>query len=197
MQNDPHLPFPTFGLTGQTLGSLDDAFRRAHAHARATAPHCSASTQTPRPVSHTESSEEFDTNGEPLLDGAELLRAAREPIDWLLTLANRLSAGDPEEVAAVDRLRAAFHARLAGRAIGVRMSDVLIVFALLIGALDLTIVQESVTRSIADGVATLLTYEGVSLAAQVARIANSMPTTIDHGRAPRHRRARTPRSTPL
>jgi hypothetical protein len=147
-------------------------------------------------MSRTESTDELDPHNEPLLGGAELLRAAREPIEWLLTLAHRLAAGEPEETAAVDRMRAAFHSLLAGRAIGVRMSDVLIVFALLVGALDPGVVHEAVARTIADGVATLLTYEGVSLAAQLARIANSLPATVHHARASR-RRGRTPRSTPL
>ena len=208
MQNDPQFPFLSFGLTGLSPGTLEDVFHRAHAHARATAargtagaptsPHGTGSTPTACPVSHVESSEEtYDAGDEPLLEGSELLRAVREPIEWLLTLAHRLAAGDAEETAAVDRLRAAFHSRLAGRSIGVRMSDVLIVFALLVGALDPDVVHEGVTRTIADGVATLLTYEGVSLAAQLARIANSLPRTIHHARTPRQRRGRTPRSTPL
>ena len=207
MQNDPQFPFLSFGLTGLPLGALEDAFHRAHAQARATAarstagatrpPHGTADAPPACPVSHVEFSEPHDVSDEPMLDGADLLRAVREPIEWLLTLAHRLAGGDAEEIAAVDRLRAAFHSRLAGRAIGVRMSDVLIVFALLVGALDPEIVHEGVTRTIADGVATLLSYEGVSLAAQLARIANSLPSAIHHARTPRQRRGRTPRSTPL
>ncbi|MGH9885701.1 MAG: hypothetical protein ACREBE_09245 [bacterium] len=205
MQNDPQFPFLSFGLTG--LGTLEDAFHRAHAHARATAargtgcaptpPHGAVGAQSVCPVSHASSSGEgHDATDEALLDGRELLRAVREPLEWLLTLAHRLAAGDSEEIAAIDRLRAAFHSRLAGNAIGIRMRDLLIAFALLVGALDADIVHEGVTRTIADGVSTLLTYEGVSLAAQLARIANSLPSVI-HAREPRHRRGRTQRSTPL
>ena len=193
MQNDPHAPFSPLGLS---LGALEDAFQRAHAYARATSPH--DGTAGPTPCSHAEPSADVDPEDERLLDGAELLRAAREPIEWLLTLAHRLAAGEPEEVAAVDRLRAAFHARLAGREIGVRMSDVLIAFALLVGALDPGIVVEGVTRTIADGVRTLLTYEGVAIAAQLARIADRLPgIAVHHARRSRSRRSRTAPATAL
>lgn len=196
MQNDRHLPL--FG-PGLGLCPIEDAFERAHAHARATAPHDTTGMLGACPVAHAHLSDLGDPQeeDEPLLDGAELLRAAREPIEWLLMLAQRLAAGDPEEIAAVDRLRAAFHAAVAGRAIGVRMRDVLIVFALLVSALDLQIVHDSVTRSVADGVMALLTYEGVSLAAQLAEIANSMPAIAHQRRTPRSRRGRVPRATPL
>jgi hypothetical protein len=207
MQNDPHIPFLSFGVTGLSLGPLEDAFHRAAAHAGATAPrsppthgttpHGGAGTSSARPVSRTELGDESGNNDEPLLDGAELFRAAREPIEWLLTLAHRLATGDSEEVAAVDRLRAAFHARLAGNAIGVRMSDVLIVFALLVSALDAAFVREGITRSITDGAAALLTFEGISIAAQLARIAASLPSADYHARTSRQRRGRSPRSTPL
>jgi hypothetical protein len=206
MQNDPHVPFLSFGLSSLKLEPLEDEFHRTRAHARAAARRSTASPGTTQhaeagappvcPTSLTELYEECVDHGDPLLDGAELLRAAREPVEWLLTLAQRLSAGDSEELAAVDRLRAAFHARLAGRVIGVRMSDVLIVFALLVGALDLTIVQEGITRSIADGVGTLITCEGMSIATQLARIATSRPTA-NQARMPRRRRDRSPGSTPL
>jgi hypothetical protein len=207
MQNDPHIPFLSFGVTGLSIGPLEDAFHRAHAHARAaeprsatphgTTPHGGAGTPNACPVSHTELDDETGNNDEPLLYGAELFRAAREPIEWLLTLAHRLATGDSEELAAVDRLRAAFHARLAGNAWGVRMTDVLIVFALLVSSLDATFVREGITRSITDGVATLLTFEGISIAAQLARIADSLPSNSHHARSSRHRRGRSPRPTPL
>lgn len=188
MQNDPQ-PFVPSGLMA---GTPEAAFHRAHA--RAPAPPGTTAAPTACPVLRSESTDELDPHVEPLLGGADLLRAAREPVEWLLTLAHRLASGEPEETAAVDRMRAAFHSMLAGRAIGVRMSDVLIVFALLVGALDPAIVHHAVARTIADGVATLLTYEGVSLAARLAHIANSLPATVHHAQ---HRRARTPRSTPL
>ena len=197
MQNDPHCTcFPV----AAPLGVFEEAFQRAHAHARATAPPVSAGAPPAIPISRTDPSDDSETavDEEPLLDGADLLRAAREPIEWLLTLAHRLAANDPEEIAAIDRLRAAFHARIAGRAIGMRRSDVLIAFALLVGALDRGVVLEGVTRTIADGVATLLTYEGVALAAQLARVADRLSvTTVHHACGPRSRRSRTARPTPL
>src|SRR4051812_16754947 len=101
MQTDPYFPFAPLGLT---LGALEDAFQRAHAHARSATPHRPADIATACPVSRGDSSKQLDAHDEPLLDGAELLRAVREPIEWLLTLAHRLAAGELEEVAAVDRL---------------------------------------------------------------------------------------------
>jgi len=195
MQNDPHCPFFPLGLS---LGALEEAFQRAHAHACATAPPAATAVSTADPGSHDEPSADLDPEGERLLDGAELLHATREPIEWLLTLAHRLAGGQPEEVAAIDRLRAVFHARLAGRAIGVRMSDVLIAFALLLGAFDRGVVVEGVTRTIADGVMTLLTYEGVALATQLARIADRAPGFVaHHAHRSRPRRSRTAPATSL
>jgi len=192
MQNDPHLLILPLGLT---FGGVDEALHHAHVHARATTPPSATANPISCPVSGTGAPGDTEPHDEPLLDGAQLLRAARDPIEWLLTLAHRLAAGEPEETAAVDRMRAAFHARLAGRAIGVRMRDVLVVFGLLLGAIDPDVVHEGVARTIADGVAMLLTYEGISLAAQLARIANCTPATV-HRRASR-RRGSTPRPTPL
>ena len=197
MQNDPRLPFSPLALS---LGALDDAFQRAHARAGG-APHAATPTAgrsvgvNPEPSLDVESSLDTDASDERLLDGAELLHAAREPIEWLLTLAHRLAAGDPEEVAAIDRLRSAFHARLAGRAIGVRMRDVLIAFALLVGALDRGVVVDGVARTVGDGVATVLTYEGFALATQLARLAERLPSAVVHhvcgSLPPRPRRSRT------
>src|SRR5690349_9122050 len=122
MQNDPQFPFLSVGCSGPWLGVVEDAFHRVHAHARATAARGTAGAPTTCPMSGSESPDEAHHAGEePLLDGADLLSAVREPIEWLLTLAHRLAAGEAEEIAAVDRVRAAFHGRLAGRAIGVRM----------------------------------------------------------------------------
>lgn len=192
MQNDPHFLF-----LPSALGALENAFELATAHARATAPRGTAAMPAACPVSRGDPSEATDVDGEPLLDGLDLLRAVREPLEWLLTLAHRLAGDEPEEVAAIDRLRAVFHARLAGRAIGVRHSDVLIGFALLIGALDPAIVLEGVRRTIADGVATLLTCEGLSVAAQIASIADRVPVAVHPARTPAHARARARRGTRL
>jgi len=184
-----------FSPLGLSLGALEETFQRAQAGA---ASNGFTTTPTTDPGEPPERPTEVDPDGEQLLDGAELLRAARDPIEWLLTLAHRLAAGEPEEIAAIDRLRAAFHARLAGRAIGVRMTDVLIAFALLVGALDRSIVVEGVSRTIADGVATLLTHEGFALAAQLAGVASHLPRpSVHHPRPGGPRRRRNAPSTPL
>jgi hypothetical protein len=96
---------------------------------------------------------------EPVLDGAELLGVLREPIEWLLALAQRLADADPVDTTAVERLRTAFHARLAGRAACVRKTDVLVVFGLLVGALDPSVVVRAVSNTIGDGLAAVLEAE--------------------------------------
>jgi uncharacterized protein YcaQ len=146
-------------------------------------------------VSHAHGPDEDSTQDAPdeeLLHGGELLRAVREPIEWLLTLAHRLAAGEAEEIAAVDRLRAAFHAALAGRAIGVRMQDALVAFALLLSSLDPDIVHDDIAACAADGVVMLLRLEGVSPAAPRPRIANSKPACAPQTPAARRRRGATP-----
>ena len=184
-----------FSPLGLSLDGLEEAFQRAQA---GTVSHGDTAVPTADRSTSPEPSGEIDPDGEQLLDGAELLRAARDPVEWLLTLAHRLAANEPEEIAAIDRLRAAFHARLAGRDIGVRKTDVLIAFALLVGALDRNIVIEGVSRTIADGVATLLTHEGITLAAQLARVANGLPRIVVHHAHSAHpRRRRNPSSTSL
>jgi hypothetical protein len=94
-----------------------------------------------------------------LLDGAELLRVIREPIEWILTLAYQLADGDPVDVAAIVRLRAAFYARLAGRPTGIRKTDLLVVFGLLVSALDPSVVVRAVSNKIGDGIAAMLGSE--------------------------------------
>jgi hypothetical protein len=192
MQNDPHCPFSTCGLP---MSALEDAFQRAHAHARAAAPlgGVTASPLDPRPRPHEE---DDDASGDRLLDGHELLRVAREPVEWLLALAHRLASGDADDLAAVDRLRAAFHAQLVGRPIGVRMSDALTAFGLLLGALDPGVVLQAVSRTLADGVATILTCEGAAVAAQLARLADTLPAmSVHHTCVPQRRRRGTARRT--
>ncbi|HEU4731292.1 MAG TPA: hypothetical protein VFT22_25535 [Kofleriaceae bacterium] len=188
MQNDPHCPFFTCGLP---LSALEDAFQRAHAHAHAAAPlgGVTAHPLDPRPRAHED---DDDTRADPLLDGHELLRVLREPVEWLLALADRLASSDANDVAAIDRLRAAFHARLAGRPIGVRMSDALTAFGLLLGALDPGVVLQTVSRTVADGVATILACEGAAVAAQLARIVDTLPAmSVHHACAPQRRRRGT------
>lgn len=192
MHNDPHSPFAPCGLSPN---ALEDAFQRAHAHA-CTAPLGGFAVPLVVPPSGSGPRDHAGADDEPLLDGNELLRVVREPIEWLLTLAHRLASGEPDDIAAIDRLRAAFHAQLAGRPIGVRMSDALTAFGLLLGALDPSVVLQAVTRTITDGVATILTYEGAALAAQLARVADTLPAmSVHHACVPRRRRSRTSRTT--
>ena len=194
MHNDPFAQFSTLGLS---LGTLEDAFPCAHGRACPTAPHNTAPPTTDAGAP-ADPPGDVDSHGERLLDGAELLRAVREPIEWLLTLAHRLAGGERDEVAAVDRLRAAFHARLAGHPLGVRMTDALVAFALLIGALDPQVVIEGVTRTVADGVATIVTLEGAALAVHLARVADRLPRlVVHHARMSRGRRGRSATSTSL
>jgi hypothetical protein len=206
MHNDPHSPFSPCGLPPN---ALEDAFQRAHTHARTTAPLGGAAAPTVDPSSRVAPCNHACADDEPLLDDDELLRVLSEPIEWLLTLAHRLASGESDDVAAVDRLRAAFHARLAGRPIGVRMSDVLTTFALLLGAFDPGVVLQAVTRTIADGMATILTCDGAVVAAQLASVADALPAMarlvsiadalparfIDRACVPRRRRSRTARTT--
>lgn len=179
MQNSPASPFFL------SPGAIDAAFRRAHAELNAAEAAAIADEAAlgpdPDPV---------DDAAERLLVGDELLHIAREPVEWLLALAHRLAADDADHVAALDRLNAAFHSRLAGRSIGVRGSDVLTAFGILVGALDPAVVLESASKTIADGVATILACEEVSLVADLANLIGSLPVAVQCVRVPRPRRRR-------
>lgn len=171
-----------FGLSS----ALDEAFQRASAELRAAASE----------EANTRDADECrdDDFPERWLLGHELLLAVREPIGWALALARRLATGDPEDVAAIDRLTAAFHSWLARDGIGVLKSDALTAFGILVGALDPRVVLASATKTIADGVATILSCEGAAIAAEVARIAEEMPTTVYTVRVPRPHSRRTARA---
>jgi hypothetical protein len=165
MQKDP-------SSSGLPSNVLDAAFARARADLRAAVDHAvDASPLGDDPAAG-------DDHGERLLGANELLHVVREPVEWLLSLAHRLASRDIDDVAAIDRLRLAFHGRLAGRPIGVRMNDALTAFGLLVGALDPRVVLASVTKSIADGVATILTYEGATFAAQLCELAETFPGLV-------------------
>src|SRR4051812_38735117 len=94
-----------------------------------------------------------------LVDGTQLLRAVREPVEWLLGLARRLAGDDPVDVAAVARVYAAFCARLRGQRAHVRSSDLFIVLGLLLGALDPSVVVRAVADTLGDGLAAILGEE--------------------------------------
>ena len=184
MQKVPEYPF------GLSPAMIDDAFRRATAQ-------LDAAEDAAAPGRHErEAPAPLDEDVDRMLAGHELLLAVRQPIEWLLALASRLASGDPEDVAAIDRLTAAFHSRLARGAHGVQVADVLTAFGILVGALDPEILLESATKSITDGVITIVAYEGAEIAAQLARLANRVPTAIHHAtrsstRVHPRRRART------
>lgn len=94
-----------------------------------------------------------------LVDGAQLLRAVREPVEWLLGLARRLAGEDPVDIAAVGRVYAAFCARLRGQPARLRSSDLFIVLGLLLGALDPSVVVRAVADTLGDGLAAFLGTE--------------------------------------
>jgi hypothetical protein len=189
MQNEPQSPF------GLPPSALENAYKRAHGLAFLTAELGAGASSSLGDTPDVGDRDDADVDAERLLGGAELLHVVREPVEWLLTLAHRLASSDPEDVAAVDRLRAAFHARLAGRPIGVRITDALTAFGLLVSALDPSVVLQSVTRSIADGVATMLACESAALAAQLASLADALPAvSVQRTCVPRPRRGRTPRA---
>ena len=127
---------------------LDQAYARARANLAGERP---PTEPLPPPIGDVTGTNERTVDQ--LLDGAELLRVLREPVEWILALAYQLAGADPVDVAAIVRLRAAFQARLAGRPTGIRKTDLLVVFGLLFGALDPSIVVRAVSDTIGDGLA--------------------------------------------
>lgn len=174
MQQVPSYPF------GLSAHALEHAFQRARAELHA----AEAAAEATESTADEPADEPL---GERLLMGHELLLAVREPIEWLLALTRRLAMGDPDDVAAIDRLTAAFHNRLACGSHGVTVADVLTAFGILVGALDPSVVVAAATKTIADGVATILTCETAALAAQLARLAEMVPTVVRRATAPRGR----------
>ena len=69
-------------------------------------------------------------------DWQRLFKAFREAFDWALDVAAALARDFPEEVEAVERVRAFMRARLAGQPSNVSIDDVLFTFGLLIGAIE-------------------------------------------------------------
>lgn len=101
-----------------------------------------------------------ESSADPLLvNGSQLLRAVREPVEWLLGLARRLAGNDPVDIAAVARVHAAFCARLRGQPAHLRSSDLFIVLGLLLTALDPSVVLRAVADTIGDGLAAVLGSE--------------------------------------
>jgi hypothetical protein len=172
--------------------ALDEAFHRAKARA-ASAPF-SAASRAGDDGTALGGAGSFDEPEipEPLLSGDQLLYLLRVPIDWLLALAQRLAAADLEDIAAVERLRAAFVSRAAGQPVGWRLTDVLLVVGILIGALDLDVVLDAAAKTLGEGMATMKTMQQASLAAQLAALADALPMAVRYARA----RRPTPHSSP-
>jgi hypothetical protein len=177
MQREPVHPF------GLSSNELQEAFDRARARLDA-----SEAAAAAEEAASTSDDSDTEPLGERLLMGHELLLAIRDPIEWLLALARKLAAGDPDDVASIDRLTAAFHSRLACGSHGVTVADALTALGVLIGALDPSVVLAAATKTIADGMATLLTYEGAVLAEQFAKLTEAMPTAVRRACVPRARR---------
>jgi len=175
--------------SGMSSSALDEAFQRAQARLRA--PEFAASDEP-----HAGAADECrdDDFPERWLLGHELLLAVREPIAWVLALARRLATGDPEDLAAIDRLTAAFHSWLARDGIGVRKSDALTAFGILLGALDPRVVLASATKTIADGVATILSCEAAAIVEEIGHLADELPTAVYTVRVPRPHSRRSARA---
>lgn len=131
---------------------LDQAYERARARLTGEYP-----PTEPTPI--CDAAGTAKRTADQLLNGAELLRVIREPVEWILTLAHQLADGDPVDVAAIVRLRAAFHARLAGGSTGIRKTDLLVVVGLLVSALDPSVVVRAVSDTIGDGLAAVFGSE--------------------------------------
>lgn len=69
-------------------------------------------------------------------DWTPLFRAFKEAFEWSLDVAKSLARDFPEELEAVERVRAFMRKRIAGQAAHVRVDDVLFTFGLLIGAIE-------------------------------------------------------------
>jgi hypothetical protein len=70
------------------------------------------------------------------LDWTPLFQAFRDAFEWALDVAAQLAREYPEEVEAVERVRAFMHKRIAGRPAHVPVEDVLFTFGLIIGAIE-------------------------------------------------------------
>ncbi|HEU4733442.1 MAG TPA: hypothetical protein VFT22_36365 [Kofleriaceae bacterium] len=121
----------------------------------------------------------------------ELLCVFREPVEWALALAERRAHGDPIDRAAIHRVRDAFRLRLASIASGctgptdgarIRVSDLVVIAGLLIGAGDPAIAQRAARdagESLLDALAIVLQLDP-TLGSQIAHAA------AHRGRAPVH-----------
>jgi hypothetical protein len=70
------------------------------------------------------------------LDWKPLYRALQDSIEWALDVAATLAAPYPEEVDAIERVRAFVRAKLAGRSAEIRIDDLMLAFGILIAAIE-------------------------------------------------------------
>lgn len=70
------------------------------------------------------------------LDWTPLFQAFKEAFDWALDVGVQLARDYPEEVEAVERVRAFMHKRIAGQPAHVKVEDILFTFGLIIGAIE-------------------------------------------------------------
>lgn len=146
-------PHPSQADSTSLSAALEQAFARAAAR--------SPDVVQPLPNNRAAAEEACPdvSTKEQALTSAELFRLLREPIDWLLSLADRLAITDPADLAAVERVRAAILGRLSGQPAGLRATDVLIVFGLLVSALDPAVVIRAVSGTLGEGLAAVLASE--------------------------------------
>lgn len=69
------------------------------------------------------------------VDWAPLLESLQDAFEWALDVAVGLARGYPEEIEAVERVRAYIRARIAGEPATLVVDDALFTFALIIGAI--------------------------------------------------------------
>jgi hypothetical protein len=128
------------------------------------------------------------------IDVGELLRVFREPIEWVLTRAERRAQADPVDVAAIHRVRDAVRVRVASAVSDtsavsgtsaptatamdgsrIRATDLMIVASALVGTIDPAFAKRaalSVGEGLADAIATMLQLDP-SLASTLANAAAS------------------------
>jgi hypothetical protein len=70
------------------------------------------------------------------LDWTTLFAAFREAFEWSLDIARAFARNYPDEVAAIERVRAFMRKRIAGELAHIRFDDVLFAVGLMVGALE-------------------------------------------------------------
>jgi hypothetical protein len=70
------------------------------------------------------------------LDWTTLFAAFREAFEWTLDIASVFARDFPDEVAAIERVRAFLRKRITGELAHVRIDDVMFTFGLVMGAIE-------------------------------------------------------------